>query len=222
MQDVEKNMNDKRDNYIPPLTFNRLTSIYDPLTRRTLREETFKRTLIRKAQIEDGSRVLDLGCGSATLTLMIKQTSPEVEIRGLDADRNILEIARGKIKKARLGIKLDQGMAYNLPYPDNSFDYVVSSLLFHHLTQENKVRAMAEAWRVLRSGGEFHLADFGKPGNILMFLISLFMRHLEEMGDNIKGLLPEMASSAGFNPVEEYAGFMTVLGTVSLVRACKP
>jgi ubiquinone/menaquinone biosynthesis C-methylase UbiE len=194
--------------YIPALGFEWLTPLYDPVML-LMRESTFKRTLIEKANIKNGYRILDLGCGTATLTILIKKTYPGAEVTGLDGDPKILEIARAKVAKAGLDIPLDMGMSFELPYPDSSFDRVISSLVFHHLTREDKVRTFKEIFRVLRFGGDLHVADFGKPHNALMYLISLVFRHLEEAGDNINGLLPEMFQKAGFDRVEETDRFMT-------------
>jgi ubiquinone/menaquinone biosynthesis C-methylase UbiE len=59
-------------------------------------------------------------------------------------------------------------MAFSLPYGDATYDRIVSSLVFHHMSLDNKAKALGEAHRVLRSGGELHIADFGKPQNTLM------------------------------------------------------
>lgn len=131
-------------------------------------------------------------------------------------------MAKTKIIRAGLDIKLDLGMSFELPYPDHSFDRVVSSLVFHHLTRENKALTIKEIFRVLSKGGELHVADFGKPHNALMYLISLVFRHLEETRDNINGHLPDMFYKAGFEQVEETARFMTLFGTLSMYRAKKP
>ena len=205
--------------YIPALGFRWLMPLYDPFLKWGMREQTFKRHLIQQAHIQPGMRVLDLGCGTGTLTILIKQTHPKANVVGLDGDQVVLEIARSKANQAGVNITLDHGMAFQLPYPDNSFDRVLSSLVFHHLTTENKQRTMQEIYRILRAGGELHMVDFGKPRSIYAQLISLVMGRLEEATDNIQGLLPEMIRSAGFKQVEETVQYTTIVGGLSLFRA---
>ncbi|MBI3760806.1 MAG: methyltransferase domain-containing protein [Chloroflexi bacterium] len=212
----------KGGKYIPALSFDWLTPLYDPLLRWGMREETFKRALIVQAQIKPGQRLLDLGCGTGTLTLLIKQLHPDSEVVGLDGDPNVLEIARGKAAQAGVTITLDHGLAFQLPYPDGSFDRVLSSLVLHHLTSEDKQRAAHEVFRVLRPGGELHVADFGQPRSAYAKLLAPVMQHLEEASDNFRGLLPEMFRGAGFAPVDEPAQFTTVFGGLSLYQARKP
>lgn len=211
----------KQDRYIPAFSYGWLTAPYDLITRLTMREFTFKRRLVDQARITKGERVLDLGCGTATLTILIKESHPEAEVIGLDGDPKVLEIARTKTARAGLDITLERGIAFELPYADSSFDRVFSSLLFHHLTRENKRRTLGEVFRVLKPGGEFYLADFGKPNNVLMYLISLVMRHFEEYQDNSDGLLPKFIEEAGFEPVREFTRYLTVFGSLSLYYARK-
>lgn len=208
--------------YIPALGHDWLTPLYDPLLRWVMREHKFKRHLVDQAQIRRGYRVLDLGCGTATLTILIKEIHPESEVVGLDGDQEVLKIARAKAARAGVDITLERGMAFELPYFDNVFDRVLSSLVFHHLTRDNKVRTLREVCRVLRPGGELHVVDFGKPNNALTYLISLIVVRFEETSDNLKGLLPEMFRSAGLDEVEESARYTTLLGPLSLYRARKP
>jgi len=210
-----------RGKYIPAFRYNFLTPFYDLMMRWAAREATFKGRLVEEVRIEGGRRVLDLGCGTATLTILIKKAHPEAQVIGLDGDQRILEIARSKVTKAGLDIALTLGTALELPYRDDSFDRVVTSMVLHHLTREDKVLALRGVVRVLRAGGELHVADFGKPQNTLMYLISLIMRHFEEASDNIRGLLPEMFRDAGLDRIEETARYMTIFGTFSLYRARK-
>ncbi|MCA1553246.1 MAG: class I SAM-dependent methyltransferase [Chloroflexi bacterium] len=138
-----------KDTYIPALGQHWLTPLYDPLLRWGMRETRFKNSLLAQARIHPEQRVLDLGCGTGTLTVLIKQAHPDAEVIGLDADPQVLTIAAAKAAQAGMDIQFDEGMAYQLPYPDDSFDRVLSSLMFHHLTNEHKQRTLSEVFRVL-------------------------------------------------------------------------
>lgn len=210
----------QNNSYIPALRYKVLTPFYDSLMR-AMREEEFKRRLIEQAKIEKGQRVLDLGCGTATLTMMIKQAYPEVEVIGVDGDPEVLAIGIEKAAKAGVGITLDYGMAFQLPYPDESFDRVVSSLVVHHLASDDKRRAFKEVLRVLKSKGEFYILDFGKPHRLMASLIALVAQRLEQTADNIKGLLPVMLQEAGFVEVAVIENFMNIVGTLSIYRGRK-
>lgn len=211
--------------YIPALRYHWLTTFYDPLIRWTLRESTFKRQLMKQAGIERGHQVLDLGCGTGTLALLIKSHHSKTDVIGLDADPKALEIGKAKAARAGLNVRFDYGMAFELPYPDVSFDRVILSLLFHHLRRENKERTLKEVFRVLRRHGELHVADWGKAQNKLMrvaFLLVQLLDGFETTADNVSGLLPELFQAAGFEDVQEPTRYMTVVGALSLYRARKP
>jgi len=212
-------MSEKR--YIPALSFRWLTPLYDPLLKWIMREETFKRKLIQQANIQPGMKVLDLGCGTGTLSLMMKQSVPQAKIIGLDGDDDVLTIARSKAIQAGVDIHWEKGLAYNLPYPDNSFDRVVSSLVIHHLISEDKVRTFQEVCRVLRRGGEFHTVDFGPPYNLYERVLTLFDSWLEEAEDNAKGRLPGMMQTADLQQVEETFHLTTIFGPLSMIKAVK-
>lgn len=207
--------------YIPALSFRWLTPLYDPLLKWVMREETFKRRLVQQANIQPNMRLLDLGCGTGTLTIMLKQSAPQAKIIGLDGDEDVLAIARSKASEAGVDIQWEKGLAYDLPYPDHSFDRVVSSLVIHHLITEDKVRAFNEVYRVLRGGGEFHIVDFGPPHNPYERILALFDRWLEEAEDNARGRLPGMMQSAGLQQIEETFHLTTIFGSLSMLRAVK-
>jgi ubiquinone/menaquinone biosynthesis C-methylase UbiE len=83
-------------------------------------------------------KVLDLGCGSGTLTLILKRAHPNANITGMDGDPQVLKIAREK--SCGMNIQWDEGLASFLPYPDSVFDRVITSLVIHHLTTADKRR----------------------------------------------------------------------------------
>jgi ubiquinone/menaquinone biosynthesis C-methylase UbiE len=98
-------------------------------------------------------------------------------------------------------------------------------LVFHHLTRENKLRTPAEVFRILRPGGELHIADYGKPQNRLMrgaFKLVEKFDGRETPAENVKGLLPELLQQAGFEDVKRTAQFMTITSTLALYRGRKP
>ena len=205
--------------YIPALRFKWLTPLYDPLLKWIMREETFKRRLIQQANIRPKMKVLDLGCGTGTLTLMLKGAHPDAEVTGLDGDPQVLDIARAK--SGAVNIEWDEGLASSLPYPDSVFDRLVTSLVIHHLTTDEKRGAFKEMYRVLKPRGELHVLDFGAPHSHLTRFVTTYMRHLEETVDNFDGLIPRFITEAGFGEVKEAEHFVTIFGPLSLWRAVK-
>lgn len=210
-------MREKR--YIPALSFRWLTPLYDPLLKWIMREETFKRRLTSQTNIQPGMTVLDLGCGTGTLTLMIKRAHPNAHVTGLDGDPQVLDIARDKSRG--VNIQWDEGLASSLPYPDSVFDRVVTSLVIHHLVTDDKRLAFKEVYRVLKPHGELHLVDFGPPHSSLTRMIRKLLRGFEEADDNLDGLIPRFIKEAGFGSVNETEHFTTIFGPLSMIKAMK-
>jgi len=209
------------EKYISVLHFDWLTRFYDPIMQWTMREQTFKRQLIWQADIKAGQPVLDLGCGTATLTIMLKGIHPEAEVVGLDGDEKALSIAKRKIAKNGLDIEFKKGLSFDLDFTDQSFDVVVSSLLFHHLNREDKLRTLREVFRILKPTGELHIADWGRPQNFLMrgaFLVVQLLDGFETTGDSVQGKLLHYMEQAGFKNAGETKRFATLFGTVCLYR----
>ena len=163
--------------------------------------------------------VLDLGCGTGTLTLMIKHAQPKADVTGLDADSQVLEIARAK--SHGVAIQWDEGLASSLPYPDSTFDRVVTSLVIHRLNPEDKRRAFKEVYRVLKPRGELHVLDFSPPHSSLTRFMTIYMRRLEETAGNFDGLIPLFVAEAGFGGVKEAENFVTVFGPIAIIQAVK-
>lgn len=213
----------KNGNYIPALSFDILTPLYDPVVALTTREKVFKSELLRQLDLQPAGRVLDLACGTATLTIALKNSFPETEVFGLDGDAGILAMARRKMEKAGVEINLKEGLSFELPYPDGYFDALVSSLFFHHLTPKNKEKTLVEIWRVLKPNGTLHIADWGKPANLLMKIASMPIKWLDgaTVRDSFDGKLPGLITNAGFSEVAETGLFNSFFGTIRLLRAVK-
>lgn len=218
-------MNKAARAYIPALRFRWLTRFYDPVVQTLLWEKRFKRRLVEQTGLQLGHRVLDLGCGTATLSIMLKRACPAATVVGLDGDPEILRIARQKVSAAGVEIELHEGLAFAPPFAPQSFDRVVSSLVFHHLTTEDKRRTFAQVRSLLRPGGELHIADWGKAQNPLMRFAFLSVQALDGFlttTDKVRGLLIPLMQETGFTEVAETHRTMTPLGTLSLYRAVLP
>jgi SAM-dependent methyltransferase len=211
------------EDYIPALTYDRLTALYDPVLKLTTRERRFKDQLLEQAALEPGMRVLDLGCGTGTLAVWAKQRHPDVELTGLDGDPEVLARGRRKAAAAGVDVTLEEGLSFDLPYEDGRFDRVLSSLFFHHLKHEAKTATAREIARVLRPGGELHVADFGPPPrDPIGWLGSRGLARfdgIENTRDNLDGNLPRIFSAAGLADARERGRLRVVYGSLSFYSA---
>ncbi len=210
------------DRYIPALRFRSLTRLYDGVLRFTMRDEQFKSELVRQVDPRPGHRILDLGCGTATLSLLLKQACPAAAVVGLDGDREVLELARRKAQSAGVELELFHGLATEPPFEPGSFDRIVSSLLFHHLSTQAKAVALASARRLLAPDGELHVADWGRPHDVAMrvaFLGVQLLDGFETTRDNVEGRLGELMREAGFSSVIQTGRQRTLFGSLSMYRA---
>ena len=209
-------MGRSNEEYIPALGIRALTPFYDLIQRWVVRDTRFKSRLIEQARIRAGHRVLDLGCGTGTLALMVKRSQPDTEVVGLDADPQMLKVASTKATREAIAITFDQGMAFSLPYPDASFDRVLSSLMIHHLKTPDKEKTAREIYRILKAGGQLHVIDFGKPQTAYGKLLVPFLQKFEEANDNVDGRLPGIFEQAGLR-VREAGDFMTFFGSLTFL-----
>jgi ubiquinone/menaquinone biosynthesis C-methylase UbiE len=206
--------------YVPAAGQDWLLPLYDPFLRWVMREGVFKTRLVREARIAPGQRVLDLGCGTATLTLLVERLHPDARVTGVDGDPKVLEIARRKVEAAGSRIGLDRGLAYELQYPDASFDRVLSSMVFHHLTPQHKLQTLREVARVLAPGGSLHVVDFGPTTPLRERLMGLF-EHGQNVRDSLEGRLVDLMREAGFYDATETGRHRSPLVSLSFHRGSK-
>jgi ubiquinone/menaquinone biosynthesis C-methylase UbiE len=215
----------RRQQFVPALRFDALTRLYDPIVAITARETAFKRRLLEHARIKDGEAVLDLACGTGTLAIEIKKASPKAKVSGIDGDGAILAKAEQKAKEAGVRIGFQRGLSNELPYDGRSFDVVVSTLFFHHLTDEAKADTAEEVKRVLRLGGRLLIADWGRPQDPLMRMVFLNVQFLDGFSNtasNVAGKLPEFLRDAGLKRVSVVDRMRTPLGTIEIVSGIRP
>jgi len=213
-------MPDTNEEYIPALSYRFLTPFYDFIQKYIVRDVRYKTLLIEQADIRSGQRVLDLGCGTGTLAIMAKQAQPKAEVYGLDADPDMLKVARYKSTQQNAPVKFDVGFTNKLPYPDASFDRVLSSIMIHHLKTPDKELTAREVYRVLKPGGQLHIIDFGKPVTWYGKLLGPFLHGFEEANDNIDGQLPKIFGAPGLK-TNVVGNFWTFFGDLAFLKGVK-
>ena len=145
--------------FLPAAGYHFLTPLYDFGSALFGAGPRMKERVLDAAGIADGDRVLDLGCGTGVLAVLIKRRYPGCVVTGIDIDPKILAIAERRAAKARVHVELVCAPAERTGLPDASFDVVVSTLAFHHLAFGSKQQAVGEVVRVLRPGGTFFIVD---------------------------------------------------------------
>jgi SAM-dependent methyltransferase len=111
---------------------------------------------VARIELEPDARVLDIACGTGNVTIPLARRSATVT--GLDMTPHLLEEARARATREGLRIRFDEGFAETLPYPDGSFDVLVS--MFGIMFSPFPAMVASEMARVLRPGGRLALANW--------------------------------------------------------------
>lgn len=171
----------------------------------------FRRETLRHADIKAGEHVLDVGCGTGVLTrLAAAAVGSSGSVTGIDPSPGMIAMARRNALGARVEFRL--GAIEALPFPDASFDLVLSSFMVHHLPPQVKRAGFAEVWRVLKPGGRLLVVDIDRPANPLWWLVCWPLLFMHFTAPNLRGEVPAYLRAAGFSPVQvraRKAGLLT-------------
>jgi ubiquinone/menaquinone biosynthesis C-methylase UbiE len=211
-------MAESRRAYLPAAGHAWALPLYDPIVK-LLGGEAARRTLVEQAALRPGDRVLDLGCGTGGLTLLIKRLHPHVEVVGLDPDPQALARARRKAARAGVALQLDQGFGDELPYPDASFDRVLSAFVLHHVPPDEKEPTLREVRRVLAPGGALHLVDFGGPDPKVGGVLTRWIHASHHLRDNFGDRIPALLRQAGLTDAQMVSHRRMLLGHIAYFRA---
>jgi len=195
-----------------------LAWVHDTLSFRGRLRHLRQRT-VALAQVQPGEAVLDVGYGTGTLLLDVaRQVSTTGRVAGVDPSQE--QIARARAKAARRGqsIEFQIGVIEQLPFPDQTFDVVCSTLMMHHLPAPLKRQGIAAMARVLKPAGCLILADFthqadrtGRAAHV-------------HAGGNRMHELAALISGVGFSQLEReeiHPLRFSAFQGASILRACK-
>lgn len=201
-------------------TLDRVAGIYDLLSPLMTfgQEKRLSRECLGLLELKGGEKVLDVGCGTGTLTIETARRlagTPGSLVVGMDAAPKMLAVARRK--SAGLGnVRFDEGIAEELPYGDESFDCIVSTFFFHHIGFGLKKKALGEMRRVLREKGKIVIVDVDVPVSFFGSCCAwagYFLFQQEEIRENIEGKLREALDLSGFTGwrrVSTHQGYISV------------
>ena len=208
--------------YVPAAGRDALTGVYDIGVRLTMREKRWRPLIVEEIAAVDPGVVVDLGCGTGTLTTAVAERLPAARVVGVDGDPKILDLAKDKAGSDR--VEWVEGLADDLPFDDGEVDVLVATLVFHHLPLGTKRAALAEARRVLCPGGRLVVGDWGRPQDPLMSLAFYALQSLDGFAttnDNRQGVVPGLIVGAGFDDVRVLRRLRTVVGTFEVLVASR-
>ena len=200
-------MNKKTSGYYRE-EFNKMAWIYDPAVSLIGAifggEKRLRRKILGLADIKNGDRVLDIGCGTGTSALIIAgDVGDKGEVVGIDLSDKMLDIAKRKLEKYRFrNVTFLKANAEEIPYPDSYFDKVTAFVALHEMNHEGRINTLREIYRMLKPGGNALIADYDLPekiGGILLTGLLLRMFEGETARDMIQRGIDSEIREAGVN-----------------------
>ena len=175
------------------------------------RERILREMTVSLAQVKPGDCVLEVGCGTGTLTLAAKrQAGPSGKVFGIDIIPGMIEISQSKAAQANENVTFQLGSIDDIPFAANQFDAVMCSFMIFHMSEMMRRKGIAEIYRVLKPQGRLLVLDLALPAQALPRAIAktLFGGMLQH---DLRELLPLMEAS-GFSDVETAPAKFRILG----------
>ncbi len=206
-------MENRTTTYLPAAGHDWALPLYDPLVK-LLGVNKARSVLLDQAKIGPTDRILDIGCGTGTMAIRIKQLHPDTSVIGFDPDPKSLALARHKAERSKVSVRFDQGFSQSLPYADASFDRVFSAFMFHHLQADQRETTFCEVRRVLKPGGSFHLVDFeGHEKHSPGWMTRLF-HSSQRLNDNSEDRILTLMNLAGLRDAKKVLNRGLLLGAL--------
>ena len=211
--------------HTPPLGHAALTPAYDAMIALTTREKRWRARLLAQVNPQPGDRILDVGCGTGSFAVMLKQAAPQAHIVGLDPDVDALASARSKCARERLDVTFVPGfLTDETVKPHRPFNKVISSLVLHQTPLKEKKRIISAIHHLLPPAGEFHLCDYGEQRGLMRLAFRLTVQALDGLADTqpqADGGLPDLLRAAGFKQFAQTGRLATMTGAIAFFRAGK-
>ena len=197
------------------------TSLYDRLLALLTRESKWRAALLEAIAPQPGERILDVGCGTGTFAIQLKQAEPEAIIVGLDPDPTARKIAAAKARVAGVEIEWHHGFARDAAN-FGQFDKVVSSLVFHQVPVAEKSAGLDAMFRAAQPNGGVLIADYAMQRNLAMRLAFKIVQSADGWTNtqpNADGFLEQELARIRRGPLAAAWSIDTPTGTISIFSA---
>ncbi|MCA9955937.1 MAG: class I SAM-dependent methyltransferase [Anaerolineales bacterium] len=164
------------------------------------RARKMHQSTLQLAQLQPGEAILDIGCGTGKLIFAAeKVVGLGGTAVGLDVEPGMITQAKANAAKARSRATFEVASVTQIPYPDNSFDVVTSSLVYHHLNPAEKIAGLQEVARVLKENGRFLIVDLNPTRRGLAVRLPGHNQLAQE--DYVSREVVAQLKAAGFNHI---------------------
>jgi ubiquinone/menaquinone biosynthesis C-methylase UbiE len=161
--------------------------------------------------VKPGDCILEVGCGTGTLTLAAKrQAGPSGKVFGIDIIPGMIELSQRKAAQANEDVTFQLGSIDDIPFPENQFDVVMCSFMIFHMSEMVRRKGIAEIYRVLKPQGRLLVLDLALPAQALPRTIARMLLGGMQQHD-LRELLPLMEAS-GFSDIETAPAKFRILG----------
>lgn len=205
--------------FVPALGWRVLTPLYDGVIRVMTRERIWRGALLDQIAPKPGELILDVGCGTGTLAILIKARTPSAHVVGLDPDPDVLARAAAKARAAGVEIEWRRGFARDAATLGRTFDKAMSSVVFHQVPVAEKEAGIAAMANAVHPGGEVHIADFARQRSQVMRTLFGIVGRVdgrENTKPNADGALEQIIGEYDPGAAEPKRVVPTPLGEISL------
>ena len=209
--------------FTPALGHSALTPLYDVAIRLLTREHRWREALVEQINPKDDESILDIGCGTGTLAIMLKRRSPGARMVGLDPDPAVLATAEEKAWRAGVEIEWRLGFARDAA-AFGEFDQVVSTLVFHQVPPEEKLAGIQAMFDAAMEGGSVHITDYCRQPDWLMRQLFRMVQAIDGKPTtqaNVDGAVERILANLSGTQALPKTIVRTPTGAISLFRIAK-